>query len=187
MNRIKYIIIYLISLIIIIIGIIYINNDYIELPLKTDYVKPPQTTYYCKYCNKPSCSNDALNTSKVGTLNMQQCFENKYYKCNPFNGDYSQCTNNYIPLPDVGNCQCNNRTFEMCPYKISEYDYNEKLYKCINPIKKDRLDDNEVCDSNISASIDSSYSNANIKSYGCDKLRINNWNYIDKQNEFLIQ
>jgi hypothetical protein len=86
---------------------------------------------YILYSNKSQFTS--LNTNKqsilkkckVPTLNMEQCFWSQYQECPRYNGSYQQCTNNYIPKPNTGNCQCNNRTFEMCPdlYKISEKCY----------------------------------------------------------------
>jgi hypothetical protein len=66
--------------------------------------------------------NKILNKCQVPTLTMDKCFFNEYYECPKYNGTYKQCTNNYIPKPTNNNCECRNRTFEMCPspYKISE-------------------------------------------------------------------
>jgi hypothetical protein len=70
-----------------------------------------------------------LVESQVPTLNTQQCWMSKEFECPPKNGSYLQCTNNYIPKPDQKNCDCSNRTFEMCPfpYKISENEYYKKI------------------------------------------------------------
>lgn len=70
-----------------------------------------------------------LEECKVPTLNMEQCFWSQYQECPRYNGSYQQCTNNYIPKPNTGNCECNNRTFAMCPdpYKISEKCYNNLI------------------------------------------------------------
>ncbi len=72
---------------------------------------------------------DNLVESQVPTLNTQQCWMSKEFECPPKNGSYLQCTNNYIPKPDQKNCDCSNRTFEMCPfpYKISENEYYKKI------------------------------------------------------------
>jgi len=63
-----------------------------------------------------------LNKCQVPTLTMDKCFNNEYHECPKYNGSYDQCTNNYIPKPNQNNCECRNRTFEMCPhpYKVSE-------------------------------------------------------------------
>ena len=70
-----------------------------------------------------------LVESQVPTLNTYQCWLSKEFECPPKNGNYLQCTNNYIPKPDQKNCDCSNRTFEMCPfpYKISENEYYKKI------------------------------------------------------------
>ena len=70
-----------------------------------------------------------LVESSVPTLNTQQCWYSKEFECPPKNGNYLQCTNNYIPKPNQKNCDCSNRTFEMCPYpyKISENEYYKKI------------------------------------------------------------
>lgn len=70
-----------------------------------------------------------LVESGVPTLNTQQCWYSKEFECPPKNGSYYQCTNNYIPKPNQKNCDCSNRTFEMCPfpYKISENEYYKKI------------------------------------------------------------
>ncbi len=70
-----------------------------------------------------------LVESQVPTLNTYQCWLSREFECPPKNGNYLQCTNNYIPKPDQKNCDCSNRTFEMCPfpYKISENEYYKKI------------------------------------------------------------
>lgn len=70
-----------------------------------------------------------LNKCQVPTLTMAKCFENEYNECPKYNGSYKQCTNNYIPKPNTNNCECRNRTFEMCPepYKISPKCYYKLL------------------------------------------------------------
>lgn len=71
----------------------------------------------------------ALVESSVPTLNTQQCWYSKEFECPIKNGSYLQCTNNYITKPNYKNCDCSNRTFEMCPYpyKISENEYYKKI------------------------------------------------------------
>ncbi len=70
-----------------------------------------------------------LIESGVPNLNTQQCWLSKEFECPSKNGSYLQCTNNYIPKPEQKNCDCSNRTFEMCPYpyKISENEYYKKI------------------------------------------------------------
>lgn len=70
-----------------------------------------------------------LNTCQVPTLNAEQCYKSHYYECPIVNGNYLQCTNNYLPKPTNFNALCNNRTFEMTPYpeKISENCYYQSI------------------------------------------------------------
>lgn len=77
---------------------------------------------------KPSKLND-LRECQVPTLNTEQCYKSRYYECPIINGTYLQCTNNYIPKPNVYNADCGNRTFDMTPYpwKISENCYYNKI------------------------------------------------------------
>lgn len=84
--------------------------------------------------NKKLSQNDLLKMCQVPTLNMNQCFQNKFIKCPNINGSYDQCTNNNLPNPDEKNCPCMNRTFEMCPspFKISEKCYNNLYKEMIN-------------------------------------------------------
>ena len=81
--------------------------------------------------NNPISKTEYQNLieSSVPTLNTQQCWMSKEFECPPKNGTYLQCTNNYIPKPSQKNCDCSNRTFEMCPfpYKISENEYYKKI------------------------------------------------------------
>jgi hypothetical protein len=82
---------------------------------------------YENYYN-PSKLND-LRECQVPTLNTEQCYKSRYYECPIINGTYLQCTNNYIPKPNVYNADCGNRTFDMTPYpwKISENCYYNKI------------------------------------------------------------
>jgi hypothetical protein len=81
--------------------------------------------------NNPISKSEYENLveSQVPTLNTQQCWMSKEFECPPKDGSYLQCTNNYIPKPEQKNCDCSNRTFEMCPfpYKISENEYYKKI------------------------------------------------------------
>lgn len=92
----------------------------IDIKPNSDYFKPAGINYIEKR-NLEAC--------QVPTLNSDKCFFTQYQECPRYNGSYSQCTNNYIPKPDQNNCDCQNRTFEMCPspYKISEKCYYDKL------------------------------------------------------------
>jgi len=73
----------------------------------------------------PEDYDPVLEKCQVPTLNTEQCYQSLYFECPVINGSYSQCTNNYIPLPKQYNADCRNRTFEMTPYpwKISENCY----------------------------------------------------------------
>jgi hypothetical protein len=79
--------------------------------------------------NIPKSEYENLVESSVPTLNTYQCWLSKEFECPPKDGNYLQCTNNYIPKPKQKNCDCSNRTFEMCPfpYKISENEYYKKI------------------------------------------------------------
>lgn len=81
--------------------------------------------------NNPISKSEYENLveSQVPTSNTQQCWMSKEFECPPKNGSYLQCTNNYVPKPEQKNCDCSNRTFEMCPfpYKISENEYYKKI------------------------------------------------------------
>jgi hypothetical protein len=91
--------------------------------------------YYIKnykldsFINVKNLNFKLLNKCQVPTLDTYQCYLSKYYECPIENGSYLQCTNNYLPKPTEGNCDCSNRTFEMCPYpfKLSENCYYKNL------------------------------------------------------------
>jgi len=68
------------------------------------------------YLNYEKVDSNALNECQVPTLNTEQCYKSRFYECPIVNGSYLQCTNNYIPKPNVYNSDCGNRTFEMVPY-----------------------------------------------------------------------
>ena len=72
---------------------------------------------------------NSLNKCQVPSLNSDKCYQSKYFECPVINGSYKQCTNNYIPKPTESNCDCSNRTFDMCPYpfKLSEDCYYHKI------------------------------------------------------------
>ena len=85
----------------------------------------------CVEFEKP-VSNQSLLDCQVNNITQQQCFENEHHECPPRNGSYEQCTNNYIPQPKNNYCECHNRWFNLCPfpYKVSEKCiYKEKLNK----------------------------------------------------------
>lgn len=86
-------------------------------------------SYKSEFISLKSTKKNPLEKCKVPTLNMEQCFWSQYQECPRYNGSYQQCTNNYIPKPNTGNCECNNRTFAMCPdpYKISEKCYYNSI------------------------------------------------------------
>ena len=81
-----------------------------------------------------------LNSCQVPNLTTEQCYKSRFYECPIVNGSYLQCTNNYIPKPDMYNADCGNRTFEMVPYpwKISENCYYNKIG--FNRVEKFKLD-----------------------------------------------
>ncbi len=80
------------------------------------------------YDVSPKKEANLINAS-VPTLNTYQCWLSREFECPTKNGTYLQCTNNYIPKPNEKNCDCGNRTFEMCPfpYKISENKYYKEI------------------------------------------------------------
>jgi len=91
------------------------NNP--ELSLLTPIKAPLLDNAFPRKCNsKDNYMNSVKNNILKGcllTANEKANFEtlpaSVYYKyrfqqCNPYNGSYCQCTNNYIPLPPVGLC-----------------------------------------------------------------------------------
>jgi hypothetical protein len=88
--------------------------------------------------DKPSrkvvnCLNKVINESQVPTLTSEQYYKKRFEQCNPYGGNYCQCTNNYIPLPTTGYCQAYNRGMEVCPYpyKVTSADIYNKTMKCL--------------------------------------------------------
>lgn len=75
-------------------------------------------------------TENVYDKCQVPTLDSWQCYLSKYNECPIKNGSYLQCTNNYIPKPSTNNCNCDNRTFDMCPYpyKLSENCYYHNKY-----------------------------------------------------------
>lgn len=96
----------------------------IILILIFSYIKVYKTDKFTNI-NLKNLNYKILNKCQVPTLNTYQCYLSKNFECPMINGSFQQCTNNYIPKPKEGNCDCSNRTFEMCPYpfKISENCY----------------------------------------------------------------
>lgn len=112
--------------------------------------------------------NKILDHCRVPTLTQQQCFEKSEYNvCPRYNGSYMQCTNNNIPLPDTNNCECNNRTFEMCShkYKVSEKCVYDKIDQCLKDDRK-RKEGQEL---------------------ETDTPRVNLWNYEGVDKGFMVQ
>ena len=149
-TRIPIFIFILFNLLLIVLLIVYVKTNenmehitFLENRLNTDTI-PPQTvptdagpSYHVdaspllSYSNTPLSRREmrALEECQVPTLNTEQCYKSQEYECPIKNGSYSQCTNNYIPLPKQFNSDCTNRTFEMtpAPWKISENCYYHKM------------------------------------------------------------
>jgi hypothetical protein len=83
----------------------------------------PKCNSESNYMNKikNNLLNDCLLTSEEKsnflTLPASLYYKYRFQQCNPYNGSYCQCTNNYIPLPPVGYCQANGWNEDVCPYK----------------------------------------------------------------------
>jgi hypothetical protein len=79
------------------------------------------------------CLSNAITSSQIPTLTSEGYYRHRYQQCNPYNGNYCQCTNNYIPLPTIGICQTYNRGMEVCPYpyKVSPRDLYLKATSCM--------------------------------------------------------
>jgi len=105
----------------------YINNSINDLT-NSNYINNSINDNYINNSINNSINN-ILNECQVPTLNSEQCYKSSFYECPIVNGNYLQCTNNYIPKPSQYNAECNNRTFEMVPYpwKISENCYYNKI------------------------------------------------------------
>ena len=115
--------------------------------------------------NVPSCLQ--------GDVNQKQCLEGEYYKCSPYNGNYSQCTNNYNPKYNTWKCDCHTPVYEVCPLKINNKQAYETKGRCettdpMRPVHKE-----------------------NGKGTGkvCNYPRVNYWNSCDfnKNYNFMIQ
>lgn len=123
------------------------------------------------YGDKIIDSSQFLKDSKIPTQNMEGCYLNKYEVCPDLNGSFVQCTNNFMPLPREDNCDCFNRTFEMCPspYKISE----KKYYNLIK-------------NSDLKKEMPKPVGNFTPKQGALD-TRINVWNYNGPYKPFTAQ
>lgn len=113
------------------------------------------------------CMDKVLAAAKIPDVDGYKCLLTEYNRCPKFDGSYKQCTNNYIPEPQYGNCPCHNRTFEMCPqkWKVAENVYEEGAAAC-EPVEKDNY-------------------NPETPS---DKSRINWWRYNDEvPKSFVVQ
>ena len=54
------------------------------------------------------------------TMPASLYYKYRFYECNPYNGNYCQCTNNYFPMYPVGMCQLNgwNENVCKCKYRV---------------------------------------------------------------------
>lgn len=79
------------------------------------------------------CLNSSIKESQIPTLTSEGYYRNRFEQCNPYNGSYCQCTNNYVPLPTVGYCQPYNRGMEVCPYpyKVSSAGVYQRTMGCL--------------------------------------------------------
>jgi len=82
----------------------------------TKYLQKPMFPYTLSNKSLTPQMADILLKNQVPVFNMEQCYNNRFEQCNPYNGSYQQCTNNYIPQPKSNYCQCRNRNNELCPY-----------------------------------------------------------------------
>jgi len=78
----------------------------------------------------------AKRKSKFSSIPASGYYKYRYNQCNPYNGSYCQCTNNYIPLPPIGKCQENGWMEDVCPYEYrlkpsSYYQNNLNLWNKI--------------------------------------------------------
>jgi hypothetical protein len=104
------------------------NNSSLSLltPIKApllDNVFPSKCNSEGSYMNQvkddllKGCLLEANEKSKFNTLPASLYYKYRFQQCNPYNGSYCQCTNNYIPLPPIGYCQQNGWNEDVCPYK----------------------------------------------------------------------
>ena len=114
-----------------------------------------------------ACMDKVLARAKIPNVGSMKCLLTEYNRCPKFDGSYKQCTNNYIPEPQYGNCPCHNRAFEMCPqkWKVAENVYEEGASEC-KPVEVDDYNPKEPS----------------------DKSRINWWRYNDEvPSNFIVQ
>ena len=104
------------------------NNPDLSLltPIKApllDNVFPSKCNSEGSYMNRvkddllKGCLLEANEKSRFNTLPASLYYKYRFQQCNPYNGSYCQCTNNYIPLPPVGLCQQNGWNEDVCPYE----------------------------------------------------------------------
>jgi hypothetical protein len=104
------------------------NNPDLSLstPIKAPLVNdtfPSACNSEGSYMNKvkgdilKSCLLKANENAMVTTLPASLYYKYRFQQCNPYNGSYCQCTNNYVPLPPVGLCQPNGWNEDVCPYQ----------------------------------------------------------------------
>ncbi len=121
-----------------------INDPNLDLrsPIRSPLTNPTQQNLLTNNTSTSpkflSCLNEAIRTSQVPTLTSEQYYRLRFQQCNPYNGSYCQCTNNYIPLPTSGYCQPYNRGMEVCPYpyKVADallYKKAQECTGCVNP------------------------------------------------------
>lgn len=105
-----------------------------------------------------------MDKCHIPDVSQQLCYYTENDLCPKYNGSYKQCTNNYLPAQNTKTCPCNNRTFEMCPYKykVSQSCVTNKIKNCLK---------NEL----------------HITKNDIDKPRVNKWKYQDKDDYFMIQ
>jgi hypothetical protein len=79
------------------------------------------------------CLLDANEKAITPTLSASLYYKYRFQQCNPYNGSYCQCTNNYIPLPPVGMCQPNGWNEDVCPfkYRVKPSDMYLDTQKCL--------------------------------------------------------
>lgn len=89
-------------------------NSNSVLSLKTP-IKAPLLQTRPALLNQPALQR-ANRLAKMKTMNASAYYKYRFQECSPYNGNYCQCTNNYIPLPNVGKCQQNGFSEDVCPY-----------------------------------------------------------------------
>jgi len=118
------------------------NNPDLSLstPIKApllDNVFPEKCNSEGSYMNKvkdnilKSCLLQANEKASFSTLPASLYYKYRFQQCNPYNGSYCQCTNNYVPLPPVGLCQPNGWNEDVCPYKVKPSTMYLDTQKCL--------------------------------------------------------